>query len=109
MEKFVATIVVEGKFSEWSHLKKYCDQTVTDSTSIALGIITRRISTEFGVYPVNFVLIYFGEGVKHHLKPVNRFSIKDVLESGFDSILEKIGKKLLINLHLRKSSEKIAH
>ncbi len=100
MDKYIATIVVEGKFTEWSRLKEYCDQTITDSTGIALGIITKNISTDFGVYPVKFVLTYFDEGVKHRLKPVNRYTINKVLERGFDSILEKIGKKLLINLQL---------
>lgn len=100
MDRYIATIVVEGKFTEWSRLKEYCDQTITDSTGIALGIITKNISTDFGVYPVKFVLTYFDEGVKHRLKPVNRFTINEVLERGFDSILENIGKKLLINLQL---------
>ena len=108
MEKYVATILVEGKFAEWSRLKEYCDQTITDSTGIALGIITRRITTDFGVYSVKFVLTYFDEGVKCRIKPVNRFSINYVLENGFDVILEKIGKKLVINLHnQRESSERI--
>ena len=110
MEKYVATILVEGKFTEWSLLKEYCDQTVTDSTGIALGIITRRITTDFGVYSVKFVLTYFDEGVKHRFKPVNKFTINNVLESGFYSILDKIGKKLLINLyHQRESSEKMTN
>ena len=100
MDRYIATIVVEGKFTEWSRLKEYCDQTITDSTGIALGIITKNISTDFGVYPVKFVLTYFDEGVKHRLKPVNRFTIREVLERGFDSVLEKTGKKLLINLQL---------
>ena len=108
MEKYVATILVEGKFAEWSRLKEYCDQTITDSTGIALGIITRRITTDFGVHSVKFVLTYLDEGVKCRIKPVNRFSINYVLENGFDIILEKIGKKLVINLyHQREYSEKI--
>ena len=100
MDKFIATIVVEGKFTEWSRLKEYCDQTITDSTGIALGIITKKISTEFGVYPVKFVLTYFDDEIKHRLKPVNRYTINEVLERGFDVILETTGKKLIINLQL---------
>ena len=108
MAKYIATIVVEGKFTEWERLKEYCDQTMTDSAGIALGIITRRITTEIGVYPVKFVLTYFDEGMKHRFKHVNRFKIDFVMKSGFDSILEEIGKKLLINLHLRQEpSERI--
>ncbi len=100
MDRYIATIVVEGKFTEWSRLKEYCEQTIADSTGIALGIITKNISTDFGVYPVKFVLTYFDKGVKHRLKPVNRYPIREVLERGFDSILEKTGKNLLINLQL---------
>lgn len=100
MDKFIATIVVEGNFTEWSRLKDYCDQTITDSTGIALGIITKKITTDFGIFSVKFVLTYFDEGIKHRLKPVNRYKITEVLEKGFDTILETTGKKLLINLQL---------
>lgn len=97
----VTSIAILGSFTEWKSIENQCDQSVQDKSGVAVGIITREITTNFGVYNVKFLLMYINDNLKHKLKPTYQFTHKQVIDEGFDQLLARIGKKVIINIQLK--------
>ncbi len=93
MTQIVITFSVIGQFSEWLYFQEYCEKSISDSTGISIGIISKLFKTDFGNFPVNFVLLFLGKSIQHHLKPTHCYTVEEVHEQGLDNILDRLGKK----------------
>jgi hypothetical protein len=108
MDRYVISITIEGNFNDWSLLQTHCDEFLTDSSGIAAGFTTKSISTDVGTFSVKCIIIFLDESFQHKLRPVNRYSSSEVFENGLDAILEKVARKMLINLQLKDKSNKLS-
>ncbi len=104
MKQVVIRFSVIGQFSEWPHFQPFCEKSISDSTGISVGIISKSIITDFGTFPVKFIILFLGENIHHHLKLIHRYTVEEVIQEGLDTILNKLGKKVLINIHLKNDS-----
>ena len=98
MTHIVITFSVVGQFSEWPYFHKYCAKSFSDLTGISVGIISKSIKTDFGTFPVKFVLLFLGKSIQHYLKPTHRYTEEEILEQGLDTILDKLGRKIIIKI-----------
>ncbi|MHA1975419.1 MAG: hypothetical protein ACW98F_09630 [Candidatus Hodarchaeales archaeon] len=104
MKQIVIRISVIGQFNEWPYFQKFCEKSLSDSAGISVGIISRSITTDFGDFPVKFVLLFLGENIYHHIKPAHRYTIDEIFNEGLDNILNRLGRKTIINIHLNEHS-----
>jgi hypothetical protein len=107
MDRYAISITIEGKFEDWGRIQSHCEDYLSDSSGIAVGFTTRSISTDFGEFSVKCIIIFLDERTQHHLKPANSYSSTEIFEIGFDKILEKIARKMLINVHLKDRSSEL--
>ena len=107
MDKYVISITIEGDFDDWVTLRGYCEDHISDSSGIAVGFTTKSISTDFGEFSVKCIIIFLDKKTQYHLKPVNRYSSTEIFEMGLDEVLEKIARKMLVNVHLKDHSKEL--
>ncbi len=107
MDKYVISISIVGNFDDWSQLQTHCDDSLSDSSGVAVGFVTKSFSTDFGTFPVKCIIFFLDETIQHHLKLVNRYSSTEIFENGLDAILEKVARKTLINIQLRDHSSEL--
>ncbi|MFX0087274.1 MAG: hypothetical protein ACFFAU_16610 [Candidatus Hodarchaeota archaeon] len=87
-----------GTFDNWKQIEQLCDKSAQDKAGVAVGILTRNIKTDFGNYEVKYLLLYIDEKLNYKLKPTYRFSFQDLMAEGLDNVLERLGKKVIINI-----------
>jgi hypothetical protein len=107
MDKYVISITIEGNFDDWTKLRSHCEDFLSDSSGIAVGLTTKSISTDFGEFSVKCIIFFLDDRTLHHLKPVNRYSSIEIFKIGLDTVLERIAKKMLINIHLKDRPKKL--
>ncbi len=107
MKQIVVKFSVMGQFTQWPYFQKYCEKSISDSTEISVGIITKSITTEFGIYTVKFVLLFLGENISHHLKPAYQYTVDEVFKEGFDNLLTRLGKKTIVNIRLKQQQQNL--
>ena len=107
MDKYVISITIEGNFDDWPKIRNHCEEYLSDSSGIAVGFTTKSISTDFGKFSVKCIIIFLDKETQHHLKPINRYSSTELSRIGLDVILEKIARKMLIDIHLKDRSSAI--
>ena len=96
--EIVTSVAIVGAFKSWKQIEKLCDQSVQDEAGVAVGILTRKIKTDFGDYQVKYLLLYVNEKLSHKLKPTNLFSYNELMEEGFENVLIRLGKRVIINI-----------
>ncbi len=103
----VTSIAILGSFAEWKSFENQCDLSAQDKSGVAVGIITREIKTDFGVYNVKFLLMYIDDNLKHKIKPTYKFTYQEVIDEGFEKLLVRIGKKVIINIQLNMGEKNL--
>jgi hypothetical protein len=98
-------MTIEGEFEEWEAIKNQCIESVSDSQGIGIGIIQKKIVTNFGEYQIKFLLIFLDSTLKHRISPINRFSIANIKKEGLVNILNTLGRKLITNLQRKGQLE----
>nr|UCE14925.1 MAG: hypothetical protein JSV04_07025 [Candidatus Heimdallarchaeota archaeon] len=105
MNKVVTSLAIIGdSFDQWVKLKEQCDQSTEDKSGLAAGILTRTYDTQFGNFTVKFLLLFVNKKLPHNLKPTFRFTMKELMDEGLESILAKIGHKTIINAQRKLSA-----
>ena len=107
MDRYAISIIIEGKFDDWVRIQNHCEDYLSDSSGIAVGFTTKSISTDFGEFSVKCIIIFLDEKTQHQTKPVNRYSSTEIFEIGLDKVLEKIARKMLVNIHLKDHSSEL--
>jgi hypothetical protein len=107
MKQIVVRLSIIGPFSQWPDFQKYCDDSISDASGVSVGIVSRLIKTDLGTYPVKFILFFLGDNIYHHIRPINRYKVQEIKKEGFETVLNKLGKKTIINIHLKGQNEKI--
>ncbi len=98
IRKIVTSIAIIGTFDNWKQIEKLCDKSAYDKAGIAVGILTRNIDTDFGSHEVKYLLLYVDTKLDYKLKPTYRFSFQELMAEGLENVLERIGKKVIINI-----------
>ncbi|MHA2226533.1 MAG: hypothetical protein ACXAC8_15090 [Candidatus Hodarchaeales archaeon] len=105
---FVTSIGIIGSFSdEWGKIKEYCEQSSQDSSGIGVGIIKRVIKSDIGEFPVKFLVLFIDQRINYTSKQSFQFTMKDILEEGFEEVLTRIGRKTVIKVLRREKRRKI--
>ena len=104
MKQIAIKISVIGQFREWPHFQQYCEKSISDSAGISVGIISKTITTDFGVFPVKFILLFLGENIYHQIKPSHRYTVDEIFKEGLDNILNRLGRKAIINIQIKDPS-----
>jgi hypothetical protein len=94
-----------GSFNNWKQIEKFCDRSAQDKAGVAVGILTRNINLNFGNYEVKFLLLYIDENLNYKLKPTYRFSYQELMVEGFENVLTRVGKKVIINIERNMKSK----
>jgi hypothetical protein len=106
--KFATSIAIIGDLSnDWERIKCYCDQSASDNAGIAVGILSRTIGTDFGLFLVKFILLFIDKSLTSQLKPAFRFSMYEIEKEGVEEILLRVGKKVIINAYLKTPKESL--
>lgn len=106
LNKLVTSLAIIGdSYDQWFKLKEQCEQSTEDESGLAAGILTRTFDTNFGNFTVKYLLLFVDKKLPHNLKPTFRFTMKELMDEGMESILEKIGRKTIINAQRKLSKE----
>ncbi|MFX0210859.1 MAG: hypothetical protein ACFFDT_33075 [Candidatus Hodarchaeota archaeon] len=106
--KFATSIAIMGNLSEdWERIKHYCDQSASDNAGIAVGILSRKIGTDFGSFLVKFILLFIDKSLTSQVKPTFRFSMSEIEQEGVEEILLRVGTKVIINAYLKTPKESL--
>ncbi|MHA2306739.1 MAG: hypothetical protein ACXACU_15260 [Candidatus Hodarchaeales archaeon] len=103
----VTSIAILGSFSEWKAIERKCNHSAQDKSGVGVGIISREIKTDFGNYHIKFLLMYIDDNLRHKLKPTYQFTYQEVVDEGFEQLLARIGKKVIINIQLKMKNKNI--
>lgn len=98
-----AIAIIGGSLNDWLKLRSFCDQSVQDKSGLAVGIISKIVSSEFGDFPVKFLILFIEKSLQYHLKPVFRFTMAQIKEEGLENVLERVGRKVIINISMKSS------
>ncbi len=100
--------IIGDLVNQWPGIKELCDQSTTDDSGVGVGILTRKITTDFGQkYNVKFLLLFVDQKLYHNLKPTFRYTMKEITQEGFENVLMKIGRKTIINAQRKLDKVKI--
>lgn len=89
--------------NDWLKLRSLCDQSIHDKSGLAVGIISKNVSSEFGDFSVKFLILFIEECLQYHLKPAFCFTMSQIKEEGLGNILERVGRKAIINIRMKSS------
>ncbi len=98
--------IIGDSFNQWLKIKELCDQSAHDNSGLAVGILSRTIETDFGVFTVKYLLLFVNNKFAHNIKPTFRFTMNQLMEEGIENVLTRIGRKTIIKAQL-KLKEKI--
>ena len=98
MSDLAVMVTIEGEFNDWKTIKNKCTEFFSDNKGIGVGLIHRRIESKFGIFQVKFVLVFLDSALKHRIKPINRFKMVEIRNQGLETILNSLGRKLVVNL-----------
>jgi len=98
--------IIGDSFDQWSKIKTHCDQSTEDNSGLGIGILSRTIETNLGVFKVKYLLLFVDQKFIYNIKPTFQFTMKQLIEEGFDNVLTRIGRKTIIRAQ-RKVKTKI--
>ncbi|MHA1968917.1 MAG: hypothetical protein ACW964_14075 [Candidatus Hodarchaeales archaeon] len=78
----VTSIAILGSFSEWKAIERKCNHSAQDKSGV-------------------------GVNLRHKLKPTYQFTYQEVVDEGFEQLLARIGKKVIINIQLKMKNKNI--
>ncbi len=107
MKQIVVRLSIVGPFTQWPNFQSYCDESISDASGVSVGIVSRIIKTDWGSHSVKFVLLFLGDNIYHHIRPTHRYTVQEINKEGFENILNDIGRRTIINIHLKGQNEKI--
>ncbi len=95
--KLVTSLAISGaSFDQWPKIEKLCEQSVRDNSGLAVGILSRAIETDLGVFTVKYLVLFADQKFSHNLKPTFQFTMNQLMEEGIENVLTRIGRKTII-------------
>ncbi|MFX1284277.1 MAG: hypothetical protein ACFFB5_11510 [Promethearchaeota archaeon] len=98
--------IIGDSFDQWPEIKEYCEQSTQDNSGLGIGILSRTIETNLGNFTVKYLLLFVDKKFAHNIKPTFQFTMKQIIEEGFDNVITRIGKKTIIRAQ-KKAKTKI--
>ena len=97
--------IIGESFDQWQQIKELCEQSTDDNSGLAAGILSRRIEMDFGSFIVKYLILFVDQKFSYNIKPTFRYSMKQLMEEGFENILTNIGRKTIIRAQMKNKQD----